>query len=252
MGTKQSPLRQMLRKRGIDEETGLKMSRISRQTWEILLGGGVTLPQIALQVGKYLHLTREETKQLGSPLDKRAWQLAKAPFKRIDADPEWYKRIAEEPDEYYDKYLDTGELTQVLLEKKIGMNEFYATHPDMRCVNSRLSAGRKKAIAKVAKELGVPMERLETTERCEIGRSKRYYRVHAEVLKELMYECCMSKEELGKKVFAPNGEVAEPVRRTKRLWETIEKGEPVTFALAAKIAKAVGAEVAEIAKATPR
>lgn len=247
-GRRISPLRQMLRQRGMDEEAALRRSGISRQTFEVLLGGGVTLPQLALTVGRNLSLTREETRQLGMPLDKEAWKRNKVPFKRVDADPHWYLRLGEKIESVYEMYLDVDALANVLMEKRLDLAAYCRQYPDVYAVNRRMPEGRRKIIERIAEDLGVPMERLEKRTCSKDGCNVRYIIDGSEV-ESLMREQYISRDELGKRVFCRDGVQGVPARRTQQLWEQIDYEEPVTLLRAQKIAGALGVEVGDIARA---
>lgn len=90
-------LKQAIEARGLTEKEAWKKSGISIALFDALLGGGVTLPSLALKVGANLGLTMEETKQLGQPLDREKWRRLGLPVPApLDGDPRWYEKLGRE------------------------------------------------------------------------------------------------------------------------------------------------------------
>lgn len=90
-------LKQAIEARGLTEKEAWKKSGISIALFDALLGGGVTLPSLALKVGANLGLTMEETKQLGQPLDREEWRGMGLPVPApLDGDPRWYEKLGRE------------------------------------------------------------------------------------------------------------------------------------------------------------
>ena len=87
-------LQEMIAARGLTVQEAQKLSGISPETFAVLLDGGRTIPQLALKVGRNLHLTREEVKQLGKPLNRADWKRLELPVPPpIDGDPFWYEKV---------------------------------------------------------------------------------------------------------------------------------------------------------------
>ncbi|MBQ9720994.1 MAG: hypothetical protein IJV64_09920 [Oscillospiraceae bacterium] len=101
----ESYLRGWLREKGMSEkEAEARCGRIGlRQVYEALLGGGQTMPQLALRIGLALGMDAEEVRPLGHPLDKRKWtarlkrgRAGEEPLllaDEIDLREDWYTQI---------------------------------------------------------------------------------------------------------------------------------------------------------------
>lgn len=89
---------QMIEARNLTVQEAQKLSGISPETFKVLLDGGRTIPQLALKVGRGLHLTQEEVKQLGKTLDRAEWKRLELPVPpAIDGDPLWYEKVDKLP-----------------------------------------------------------------------------------------------------------------------------------------------------------
>ncbi|MBE5803342.1 MAG: hypothetical protein E7316_02410 [Clostridiales bacterium] len=215
-------------------------------TFEILLGGGVTLPQLALKAGKGLKLTQEETRQLGKPLDKTSWDAKKLPYKPIDVDPMWYKHMrckAEEPEA---AWMNREALLQLLLEQGIPQRDFYAAHTELRNVNCCQPERREEIIRDIAAELGVQADVLRT-KKPQKGQMEIMYLINKHEVEELMRRRNMNRLQLARAMWMHGEDERMPSRRMCTLWQKIEAGEPVTQRLADIMAGALGAEVCEFA-----
>lgn len=78
----------------IPEDEGMYKSKIDSTTWGILLQGGITIPSIALAVGKNLGMKPDEVMHLSHALDKeRFWNSDMLNYRTENFDPQWYLRV---------------------------------------------------------------------------------------------------------------------------------------------------------------
>lgn len=227
-------------------EQALKASGLSRRTFEILLGGGVTLPQLALKVGKALKLTQEEVKQLGKPLAKASWDAQKLPYKPIDVDPEWYRKLRGNVEAKDEVWVDRKALLQILLERGIDQKTFYDQYPGLRTMNYCQMESRMELIKQISEALGVPEEKLTSYKR-QIGSVEAMYTIRQGRVEALMRERNMNRLQLAGAMWPNGGNERTPYRRLNRMWEKIRAGEPVSKLRAEAIARVLEVEVKDIA-----
>ena len=93
-----------LEKRGMTVEDACKACGMGMKTMDILVNGGVTMPTLALKVGRGLGLKQSQVKQLGKPLDRRNWPEYEGQRKwteecglpvpdKTDLDEQWWRRL---------------------------------------------------------------------------------------------------------------------------------------------------------------
>ena len=245
----ESPLAEMISKRGMTREQAFNASGLSRSTFDILMGGGVTLPQLALKIGKGLRLNQDEVKQLGKPLNKETWEAQKLPYKSIDVDPHWYRQIGKKLDkslDAYEMYLDKAALVQELLARGMDYSTFFNAHPEVGNVNRGTPERRRKLIAYIAELLGVEPSKLETPHYYH-GNVEQRFLIRKDDLEKAMQLRGMDRVELAKATWTPEDATKTPTRRMVKMWQTIEDGDTVTVWLAEKIAEVLGVEVIDFA-----
>lgn len=243
----ETPLKEMLRKRGMTYEQGLKASGLTRRTFDILIGGGVTLPQLALKVGKGLKLTQEEVKLLGQPLDKASWDAKKLPYKAVDVDPKWYKKLRGRGEVSDETWLNREAMLKTLLERGMDQKEFYALHPELHNANQANEEDRRQLISQMEAELGLPEGSLATSKLTK-GQMEIMYLVKQAAVEELMRQKGLSRIQLARAMWMPGNDERTPSRRMSDLWQHIEAGEVVSKARAELLARTLEVEVEEIAE----
>lgn len=160
-----------LKKRGMSITDACKLCKMDRPTMEILVGGGKTLPQLALKVAKAMHLTKEQAKTLGQPLKSPNWMKRDSGMgtpKRINIMEHWYNALDKdkpaEDEGKHRRWIDAAAVARWLWTSKQDLSVWYNNQGfKFGDVNQiRTDKVRHMRIAEAEEIMGLPPEVMET------------------------------------------------------------------------------------------
>ena len=95
-------LRRWLAAHNMTEQEGRKKAGCTDALWQVLLGGGWTMPVLALEIGARLHMTQDEVRNIGPDEAFHAFPHAmacnnyeKEKKLRANFEPEWWTLLGE-------------------------------------------------------------------------------------------------------------------------------------------------------------
>lgn len=136
----------VLADRGLSIRAAAQLCEVSARLIEILVSGGVTLPSLAMQIGRCLGLTAEQVRPLGQALDRERFrkETGVVPL-ATDSDPEWWRR--------YRPSRDTSAVEKVYLNAGRLMEHILRLDGDMRMLYEITGGRTPAAINKGPREL---------------------------------------------------------------------------------------------------
>lgn len=223
-------LKQELQNRGMNLEQAARACGMDYATMGTLIAGGKTLPRLALKVAKGLHLTQQQAKTLGQPLDRKVWTKPNNGLPRpnpIDISPTWYERIKLDGSvggTFQDRpvWLDIESIARYLWEMNRDVTAFVSEKGcTEQYINSIITdAVRAAAIEKVEKKWDVPPEIAETRHSLQGAVIKVRWSLDEELIAKTLHEKRLSRGdvvEMYKKRFNITGNnAADYIRRILR------------------------------------
>lgn len=152
----------VLADRGLTIREAAQQCGVSARLIEVLVEGGVTLPSLAMQIGRCLGLPTEHVKRLGRPLNRENFKRATGIAPLVtDCDPKWWLRYRRDPAVRPAErvvYLNEARLMEHILQLDGDMTMLMEITGGITpaAINKRHKSQRPQLIRAVEERLGLP------------------------------------------------------------------------------------------------